>query len=325
MKNIGRLSLIVLLIISLVTMNAVQALAVSGTVSDFDKNREYIESVYTIDTEFDGIKKTENNEYAAIVSDGDLDVALPVGRIDADILNEKSFEELMSVLTAEDVSNKLVEDIKAKHDQMMENGVSTCNISIFSPEFLASNTREVKYYTYKGTQMKSEFVYYTGCDTMYQTVASGSAAVTVAMSLVSIGFGYAGNISKVLPLVGSGISLYQMFESVYGSTWATGSTSDKVQINVNYNNTVQYTSANVGGSWYTGLVTQKVTSNYVKSLQFYWNREANSGKTLTKDNYHTINDKSPHYDNPWAEAYQNMYVGETEWLSWKAGGRTFSF
>ena len=119
--------------------------------------------------------------------------------------------------------------------------------------------------------------------------------------------------------------LFQAFLDMFGSTWATGEYQDYCEVRLIYNHSDQYTYRKIGDEWYLGLCSQKVTVTNIASEQYYYNAAASSGKTLTRNRNVNVIQKSPHYDSPWATAYQWCFDPKTEWIKWKIGSVTFSF
>ena len=81
----------------------------------------------------------------------------------------------------------------------------------------------------------------------------------------------------------------------------------------------------IGNEWHLGLCAQKATVTNIASEQYYYNSEKRQGKTKTQSRIVNTVHKSPHFDSPWATAYQGYYNPLTEWMTWKCGSITFTF
>lgn len=161
-------------------------------------------------------------------------------------------------------------------------------------------------------------------NTLYQTISRGTTAKNVADGIFDVALAIA-SLTKYVGFLTTGISLYDAFANMFGISWATGATDDSVQVRLIYDNTDQWTSRNINGEWYIGLVTQKVVISNIASEQYYWNSVNRQGHTYPKNRNVSVTHKSSNFDSPWAVAYQWCYNPVTEYMHWQRGGVLFYF
>lgn len=290
----------------------------------------FSKKTYNLNTEFDGIRKSADNFYAMEVDTPDGKDVVPVGKL---TINLASPESVKTALSNEGVAPEIKKDLLEKH-QMFTNepnaNFGNSEVVLFSTELLPkdntskSQTPITTYSEYNGARMRTDILYYTGLNTQYRTVAQGKSTAQTASSIVNIALVCAGFAEQaVLNFFLNSLSLLQAFINEFGPEWATGSTSDHLQVRLIFDSTIKYTYREVGSNWYLGLCTQKVNITNIASEQYYYN--GNSGKTFTYDRDVSKVYKSPHFDSPDATAYQWYNSTKTEWLSWQCGSVMFSF
>jgi hypothetical protein len=262
----------------------------------------------------------------------DGEKAIPVGKIDINLANPN---QIIDAINNRLISPEVKERLKMRHKQVVESGYMVAKATFFSPDLLPNNKSvstsysaqppyTTTYYTYNGSQMKSEQLFYDNLDTQYQVISSGSLAKNIADNICNLAVIAVTKI-KYVNFFTTAISLYDAFANAYGASWATGATNDYVQVKLIYDNTDQWTYRNINGDWYLGLVSQKAVISNIASVQYYYNKAKLSGKTFERSRNVSVTHKSSDFDSPWAVAYQwcNNHVNET--LSWQCGGVLFYF
>ena len=258
---------------------------------------------------------------------------IPVGKIDINLASKK---DVNVALSNDNIAPEIKERIALRHKQVTESGYKMANVTLFSSELLPKNnvvssgystqaTSSSTYYTYNGAQMRSDKLFYDDLDTGYQYIKRGSSTKTITNGIVDIVMIVASTANVYVGFLASGISLLQAFNNMFGTTWATGSTEDFCQVKLIYDNTDQWTYRKIGNDWYLGLCSQKAVISNISSVQCYYNAAQQKGKSYPTSRNITKTHKSPHFDSPWATAYQWCYDPLTEWMTWKCGGVTFSF
>lgn len=256
---------------------------------------------------------------------------IPVGKVDINLADE---DDVARVLSNDNIAPEIKERIASEHQRIAEEGYTVVDASLFSQELLPKNNTggsgyspqvTSTYYTYKGARMRSDKLVYKGLDTDLQSVRKGTSTKDEAKLIAEIAITVVSMSNKYIGFLTSGISLLQAFNKVYGTTWATGSTTDYCRVGLIYNKTDQWTYRQIGNDWYLGLCTQKAIVTNIASRQYYYNAAKRQGKTYPTNRSVSVTHKSPHFDSPWATAYQWCYDTKTEWMTWRCGGVTFYF
>ena len=181
------------------------------------------------------------------------------------------------------------------------------------------------YYTYDGHEMRSDQLISTGLNTGWQTIASGSNTDKATGSLANFTLNVAGLTDLKVSILSTGLTLLQAFYNQYGTSWVTGSTSDFFQMRIIYNDIKQWTYGKTAYGWQLGLGSEKVTLTQVDSEEYHYNSSKREGKTYQSSNIVSTYRQSPHFDSPWATAWQWLPGGISEWVSWKVGNKEFVF
>jgi hypothetical protein len=294
-------------------------------------NDIYSQKDYTIKTKYEGIKQSVDGYYAMTIETKNGIEAIPVGKLDIDLANDN---DVKNAISNTNISPEIKERLEMRHKQIVDFGYKTVKATLFSSDLLPTKinststdstkaTSSTTYYTYKGAQMKSDKLFYSGLNTDYQRVSSGSTAHTVADGIFDVILIVTSS-NKYINFFATGISLFQAFCNMFG-TWATGSTSDFVSVRLIYDNTDQWTYRKVNNQWLLGLCSQKAVVTNIASEQYYYNSAQQAGKTYSPERSVSVTHKSPHFDSPWATAYQWCYNPVDEWMKWRCGSVTFVF
>ena len=289
-------------------------------------DQEALKAAFTEETEFNGIKATPSGEYAMEITAETTVLLIPVGRLDVDISNESSLDMF---LTNQNVSEVAKQRLLEKQQYIDDNGLKPFSAAYFSPKLLnaESNTAMTRgssywYYTYNGYPMVSERLYTYGYSTKFVDVASGTNTGQIINGLFNIALIAAGMANISFGFVYSGISLLAAILNLVGGNYVSGTTSDFMQIFLEYDDCSQWTYLIAGSEWWLGLCTQEVTVNRVG---FY----GKLGGVVKGPNAFNVSatQRSAHFSSPWSTAWANAgsIAPPTEWLSWKIGNTTILF
>lgn len=301
-------------------------------------NDLYSRESYTIDTEFDGIKKSPNGYYAMSVQTKSGLESVPAGKMDINLANTGDIKKFQKDPR---ITQEMKNRILLLSEQVIKNGDSLVVATIFSTELLpplatesntnlltaANSTTTTSYCTYNGALMRSDIVVYTGLGTQTFSIVRGTGTKDITKTIVDTSVTLVGATTKLASVAffANGYSLLSSFISLYGSSYVTGSTSDFAEAHVTYNCSDQWTYRQVGNEWYLGLCSQKAVITKMYQRQYYYNSTTRTGKEYVTDRSVSVTIKSPHFDSPWATAYQYCMSPQIEWMSYKVGGITLYF
>lgn len=277
---------------------------------------------YTEDTEVENIKRSSDGEYAMVIpaTARSMTEYLPVGRLDVDPSNS---QELSSLQANPYITQAAKEEIAQKIEEANNPDLE---ISIYSPELLRTDERtEIKYHTYNGHEMMSEIIYYSGVSIPYTTVSSGSTTLNLAENLANLGISVLGfaNLTPVTFLA-TGMAVLTLLTDT--GTLTSASASDYLQVMLVYNDQVQMTHTKMAdGTWALGLTSSAVQITRIGVCQYFRHYSGTKPNPNTYDRYVSEIRKSPHYDDPWATAYQYQQLPEEELIRWYVGSATFLF
>ncbi|MDR1821036.1 MAG: hypothetical protein LBQ91_01225 [Oscillospiraceae bacterium] len=320
-------------------------------------NDVYSQKSYSRQTAYKGIRSSTDGYYAMEVDVSSGTDTVPVGRLDIDLCDTAAVN---AALLRSDISDNVKAAIYEKHLKALENGDESVTASLFSSDLLYSgssnaaqlptgsasftvdsllavkgsaitaaplSTTTITYYTYNGSQMKSEKLYTNGISTGWEYIQRGATSGTTAGNIFSVIVNAVGvTTTAPIPFVSAAISLLQTALNQLSASSITGHGNDYVQARVMYNDVQQWTYLNAGGStWWIGLYSQQVTVTRVSSEQYYYNAVAGGRIASTDRTNLNIVKKTAHFDSPWAYAYQwaNNYVTET--VQCKIGSKTLYF
>lgn len=278
--------------------------------------------VYTMDTEVDNIKMSSNGEYAMVIPATARSTMqyLPVGRLDIDPADQ---QEISSFQANPYITQAAKEVISQKLETLT--GPET-KISVFSPELLRTDDRtEIKYHTYNGHEMMSEIIYTSGASVEYKTVASGTTVRNLAANLTNVAISALGftNLTPIT-ILSTGLAILTLMTDT--GTLTSASASDYLQLMLVYNDQVQMTHTKMAdGTWALGLTSSAVQVTRIGTCQYYRHYSGSAPNPCTEERYISETRKSPHYDNPWATAYQYQLQPEEELLRWTVGSTTYLF
>lgn len=278
--------------------------------------------VYTMDTEVENIKESPDGKYAMVIPATTRSTTqyLPVGRLDIDPSDQQEVSNLQS-------NPYITQAAKAVISQKLEViNNPEAKISVFSPELLRTDDRtEIKYHTYNGHEMMSEIIYTSGASVPYKTVESGTTVRNLAANLTNVAISVLGfaNLTPIT-ILSTGVAILTLMTDTGSLTSA--SASDYLQLMLVYNDQVQMTHTKMAdGTWALGLTSSAVQVTRIGTCQYYRYYSGSAPNPCTKERYINEIRKSPHYDNPWATAYQYQLQPEEELLRWRVGSTTYLF
>ncbi len=280
---------------------------------------------YNIDTEFEGIKKSKDDCYAMVVETADGEVNVPVGKLEIDLSSESDIE---AVLSNEKIALEIKERLQERYEQAVECGNTDAKAVLFSEELLPAekepNTRGSTYTTYKGARMRSDKICYTGLSTRTVTIKSGTGTKNTCSSVYDF-IMTAATYEKHVSFFSTSITLFRAFMNAWGGEWVTGTTKDKSEMYIQYDNIDQWTYKQVGDEWRMGLCTQRATVTKIWAREYYWDVAKNKGIDWNNTRYVSIMHMSPDFSSPWAKAYQYAGNPYLEWMNGRCGNVTFCF
>ena len=177
--------------------------------------------------------------------------------------------------------------------------------------------------TYQGHPMRSDKTFYYNLSTGWGYAVHGTASRSRANAITNLILSAVSTVST--PIVSTGITLFQAFVDLYGSTPLTGHTDDYLQVKLEYNKVEQYTYGKMSAndSWRLGLHSQSVTVKKIFVEEYFCTNGV--GHTLNKSYSKNLNKVTQHYDSPWATAWSSINNPMVETVSWKVYGTYVSF
>jgi hypothetical protein len=216
-------------------------------------NDSYSQKEYTIETEFEGVRESSDGFYAMEVDTIIGAEKLPVGRLDVDLADANAVQALMENVN---VSEAVKTAVQEKRALVLANDIDSLIVTLFSQNLLSVNSlpnaddsllrssSAQSYYTYNGSQMMTEKLYSYGLSTGWEYIQSGNNTRTVAATVYNITLAVVSVATKTLGFLAAGISIFQAFVNQFGSSWATGHTSDYAQARLIYDDVSQWTYLN---------------------------------------------------------------------------------
>ena len=295
--------------------------------------------IYTHDTPFEGIKASDDGEYAITSADGS---AVPVGMLQVDLLNQ---EEYSAVINSPDLSEAVKESLTSKRNHALELGKNAQYVSIFSPHLLANNGIEAyaipagkTNYTWNGHTFLIERVITYGHDSDWQKIAKGPSTKEKASAIFDVALAM-GGVTKKIELVASAagkISLLAAFLelcNLSNANFIPGTSEDYLDAVVTADTYEQWTWGkilNTDPDWFLGVYTKKVDVKKVETRQHYYVASESGYRTETKET--PINDVlvGEHYTDDWQQsckyAWDNrMSTVHDPALTWKLGEKIFTY
>lgn len=274
-------------------------------------------------TEYSNIYLTTSDDYVMKCDD---DSFIIVGRLDIDLLNDAEYQQ---ALQNTDIPSEVKEALSKKRELAINNDQPS-TVSFFSPDLannsnIAKNNSKEIYHTYNGHQMKSVQLVTKGCSSGYHTVADGKGAYRIAKSIVNIVISFYNGSSKAIPIIGKGISIYDIFMDAVGSSAViNGNTGDLIQVCIEYDITDQWTYGKIGTTWTLGLMTHNAEISKIDTYQHYY--DSNAAQFQNKHIYqYNISVVSPHFNDPWETAWKAAGYVENEIVSLSMYDKTWRF
>jgi hypothetical protein len=312
------------------------------------KNDELARKDFTIDTEFNGVKRSADGFYAMEVVVGNDEVMIPVGRLDIDVDDEEGFAIAMQ---REDISEAAKEEITQNRENMLALGMlDDYEVTVFSQLLLTSDEAQTIVYstrskrtgissngvtpfsvtnvTWNGIPMVLEDVVQTGLNTTYKTVSTGIETSNVARDITNIGLIAVGLVNTPLSIFATAMSLLTYYLDYLSLTTVTPNYNDTLQVRLIYNKTTRSAFWNDGGIWKLGVITRKVTVTNIATEQFYYN--GGNGVTVPSNRNVSQVKAGANYDSPYSEAYlrasnPSLFSTLDEQIKWGVGNLTFLF
>lgn len=327
------------------------------TIVEATDETDYLEIYSEQSNEYPAVMESSSGEYALYM----YDQLIPAELTEVSLGNETEMEQIISdeELPIE-VRESIQENYEKSLDMGLENNIqmglfetvdleysngdvevkenpeeqSIITDTINSSPSAAGSPSKLKFGTYiygsyNNVSMKSYRVYYTNITIPYTTISIGTSVAPLIMNSTSIALSVvSATVGSVVvatgaTIAGIAISLGSMFPSGY----VTGSTSDYCQLSMTYNKIDQWTYANLGSGWAFGLKSQAILVHGCNWVEYFYSPELRTGKTF----YHNLSCSnyllSPHFNNPWAFAYQKAISGYSwnEDVSAKYGSKTFVY
>ena len=207
--------------------------------------------------------------------------------------------------------------------ERVKNGeITVGGATVFTPE-MPNAQRDpqyvgYRYYTYNGTNMKDEEIFYWNRWTGWKDISRGYNAANDAAgawSIVFDGIAYLPYIGTALSLFNSGQNAAQAYRSAMGTYPISGGSSDFIQCSITYDTYKKwsYRQSMMPGGWYgysLGLMSEKATIIKIETEQYY---AGNTSRRYTSTN--TLNQviQTPNFAYPDATAWTYApYAPKTE-------------
>ena len=308
-----------------VCLVASSLISVSGAVSV--ASSPIWSTIYCYHTVYEGIYRSLDGEYAITYNtEGDSPLYVPVEKVDVSLIGDYSSQIDQFNLPTEVLS--ALEELSMK----AETNDAAPLVTLFIPEESSNNgTFAISdpgyiYYDYNGVSMRDYLLYSYSLDSGFQTIEQGSAVKEVAKALYTIIVAGLGSNSYV-SIISTGISLYQNYLNILGSSYIVGSTSDYIQMAVTFDCAQKFTYAKIGEVWKFGLCSQEVTVKQVDTRTYFYNPTLREGAVQNSTNTASVKKQSLHFDFPYEAAYNYIQAGSynVEYASWECNNKIYQF
>lgn len=293
-------------------------------------------ATYTNMTIFEGIKASDNGQYAISSTDGG---EVPVGMLQVDLLDE---EQYSAVLTNPDLSEPVKESLASKRDHALEIGESKQYVFIFSPRLLDENTAGTyaipagrTEYTWNGHKFMIERVYTYDVHSGFEYIQRGVSTKQVASTITDITLGVA-SLSNKFSFAASGISLLKIFLNALNlsnANYISGFSDDYIQADVISDVCEQWTwgkHLSTDPDWFLGVYTRRVFVKQVRVEQYYYVSSLSGYKLSPNTIYPNHEIKGAHFTDDWQQACSYAWDGRMSTLTdpaptWTLGNKTFVY
>ncbi len=214
-------------------------------------------------------------------------------------------------------------------DEIIEFSTIVQNIGIEDATLTSYTTS--KGFTYGGYEMKTKLQTYENVSTPTVNIYNGKttknkAKVMTDFALTAIGFIDEEVVSKAIPYIGAGVTVFDYFLQKYKESLVPGSTSDFVEMNMKFNRYDKRVFVKDAGQWHHVLDAEYIKILETKTRQYYYNKGKNKGYERTKTRTPNTVLKTPSYNSPYAnalKAFKSHFFNE--YITYKVGSKTFTF
>lgn len=280
-------------------------------------------SLYNIQTEFEGITKSYDGNYAIEIQLPGESVSgyQPAGRLD---INLTDINAVDAALMRDDLTVDIKAQIEQKSREAIEKSKANQIMTVFSPTLLSDDPNQVQLYTYRGFEMMSVRSYVANNDTQYVTISEGNKAKAAAEALFDLIVMGVTAADPLLGIAANSMSVFQMFLNIASADVVIASAKDYVQVLIRYDLTTQMTYTKVGTDWSLGLTTYRVYVTTTDVRQKYYNIDGimTTGVEEEYSNSHYVTLDSLYYHDPWATAFEFIGAPINAYVRVKAGSKT---
>ena len=296
------------------------------------------QKTYSIQTEFEGIKKSVDGYYALEVESGDGKVMVTVGKLEIDLKDKESYEKLMEKSSvSEQAKEQIRSAIKAgatsvgvfssflleeQEQAKLAQSMSPQNIPIPDPGWY--------YPIYNGVECAMEVLQFYSLDTGTKRFRTGSDVHQHAGDTIEFFITAAGIVSTPIAYLDTGLSLLEFFLNKWGIASVAGSRQDFIEGKIKYNLCVKNTFAkNALGAWQLGSITRCAVVFYTYTYEYMFFYKNGVGRTEhaeiirgaldREESNWSATQPSKNFLSPFANAIANVVAGTTnnERLYWK--------
>lgn len=215
-----------------------------------------IVEIEPVDPEKDIYRISNSDRIVAKVTE---DTFLEVKRINFNLSDQACVQQ---IIIENGISGTLAEDMLRASERFSNAGRSV-SAELYTSARAGSTPY---YYTYNRINMRLDEFSISNDSFGYIDVISGADTASIAATIVEF------LVSKIAPLytsVSLGYDLLSLFTSVYGNTVIQGAGTDYLQADIQYDGTIRYVYAQIGGDWYLGYQGESVSIDWVKINQKY--------------------------------------------------------
>lgn len=293
--------------------------------------KEMIGNEYSYETEFEGVKRNADGDYALEVLLDNETRLVPVKRVDFDLSNEEAMHDLMY---RDDISEHTKKVIMNSHEQYLHDSNSNQHLaSVFSQiienESMGTGGSRGTFVPieYSGMRMVVEEVHFINATSDWLNIANGTDTCDVAERIFNVALTIAGMSSSVINFISTGISLLSQFITEHPTVNIQRSQSDSLLVRITYDKTVKSAfRVNSDGSLTLGGTVESVSVARLESEQQYYIH--NTGYRSESERNVNVTYQTSRYGSLVQEAYLNIINGlQPFWeiITWTIGETTYQF
>ncbi len=249
---------------------------------------------------------------------------------DSAICELKDMQTVEKFIAENDYEQETIDDIICTAQSLFEMGETGAVVNVLSTND-NSNSKSTTYTTYGGYQMKVETVSYSNIPTTTKTIYKGvntkdKSKLMFNLLLSGMGFEEGTMVSKKIPYISAAVSVFEYFKKKYQENLVPGTTKDFDEVNLSFDRTDKRVFVKDAGQWYHCLDAEyvKIRRLYVRICLF--NKEKTKCYERTKETYPDTIFKTESYNSPYKNALKAHHSHFfNEYITWKAGGKTFTF